>query len=204
MRMMLSAVCLFIVLSGVVGCNQLTRPPVDLASARISGEPTSADWDKAAAVSVPPDVKAQFLWNDKGIYCSLGCPGTRHVVEVNERICLAFVIPFDGQEKPGEAIFYLSTAGLGAPFPVGEMWVSPLWAEGLNGHGRGPLDARLYDVKASAIPSQFANVWPWRLNLFVSWEALTPDKAPPAKLNVYAYLLKGERPYAFLKLERSK
>ena len=186
-----------IALAGAGGCNQLWRPPVDLASARISGEPTDADWAKAATVSVPPGVKAQFLWNDQGLYCHVA-GNDLSSAEFDEYLLLSLEAV---EEKlsllPISEVKFHLPAGVLPMEHGGHAW-PPLTAVGTN----GPLDTALYKFEVGSIITKRG--FPWWEHLFVSWEALTPDKGPPEKLSVHLYRVKGERPYALLTLDRGK
>ena len=222
------------------GCgDRMARPPVDLRAARLAPqhEPvvidgtitTKDEWSGAAVVPFKPNGRAEFLWDDKGLYVYMD-DGTSHPpFGPEEGLCLSLF----GDSGRGMVILKFQARFDGSGWYTVEL--SEAWKGGLKGPKNEvwpdlkpvPVIAFPRTADAPKEPSRFvcpragsgsadtgdANVdaefvsrsMPaardnWMGELFISWSMLNPEATPPADLFIHVYRLMIERPTSTLRM----
>jgi len=193
-----------------VGCGLLPRsvmPPVDLSSAYVSpthapvvvdGQVTSRDeWAGAAKVPIKglAGARASFLWSDDGLY------GLLHgdwwlSGDPDESLCVS--VAGDWGQKTRYVRLYLKE-------DRGGVSGSPQRTVKLARTSRVPFDPTPLppvQVRFASTAGFAAQGMPWTAEFFLPWTSLASDGKPPRKLFVHVFLICGQRPYSFLKLER--
>jgi hypothetical protein len=165
----------------------------------IDGQVTSpGEWAGAAQVPIQgvPGGRASFLWSDEGLYGLLKGDWWLPATGLDESLCVSVTGDL-GQEGKHARLFVTSDHGTDSGPHQSTVRLARV--------ERVPWDSR----PLPANPVQFASAahvtarsMPWTAEFLLPWTSLMPDGKPPQKLFVHVYLICGQRPYSFLKLDR--
>ncbi len=195
---LLAVVCLGL----AVGCqNSGTRSAVDLGRAKIPAnhDPIIVDanmdahareWDGAKEVPISTDGKAQFMWDDKGLYGHLASK-VMPSSNADESVCISMSMsnPAEMEDKTKSR------------FQCVNLYVTSA--------GTNEISARLSGTKSEEnFKAKFAGKFepakqgtPWQAEFFIPWQLLCGSETPEGTFFVQVYRIKGERPYSLLEMK---